>query len=429
MITICPYPDCNNKNMNLVAGNKCSMCNRFVKKCMNCGSYNRYWSAYCFICGKPVSQPDGWLTVNYDYAGKNQNRSVESYYKSAELKGLKQKWIDNTSASTMRAILAYNYHLVLIGKNTIELRDINTGSKITDTYNYHMDGTFLESSIDRGILFVPTVDIKGVSSLNAFQLFNNKIEKIWTYSFPGKKAPMSLPVVVKNSIVLRTFDLETKNRFEICCLANAFRAKGPDANNVITYNKSKQHQAVSSPFVTEEKVKFLCHDTIVQLEDNEFKELSSLRGYHLPWECYAKSILGIGKILVAFIANPHDQIKPCFIEMDTGKVTKTVGDKGVSHIAFYRLTGLVLTDGNTLYINNIPAYLSKAASSCPVVIGSKFVVVGTEDGKISAFSIQNPSQYVTTSHRLEVPITKIIVHKNHIIVFSQGGWLGCYQLS
>lgn len=428
MITICPYLDCKNKNMNLVAGNKCSMCNRFVKKCLSCGSYNRFWSAYCFTCGKPLIHPEGWLTANYDYAGKNQNRSLDSYYKSKDLKGLKRKWSEDTDTSTMKTILAYDNNLVLIGKNTIELRDINTGKKITETYTYDIDGTFLESSIDRGILLVPTVNFKGTSSLNAFQLFNDKIEKIWTYPFPGRKAPTSLPVVVKNSIVLRAFDLETRNHFEVCCLPDAFRAKGPDANNAVTYNKSRQHQAVCSPFVTEGKVKFLCHDTIVQLENNEFREPSSLKGYYLPWEYHSKPILGFGKILVAFLSNYRNQIRPCFIEMDTGRVTKTVGDKGISHIAFYRLTGLVLTEGNTLYINNVPAYLSKPASTSPVVIGTKFVVIGTDDGKVSVFSIQNPSQYVTTGHRLEVQITKIIAHKNNIIVFSQGGGLGCYQL-
>jgi hypothetical protein len=187
----CPYPDCHVAKLPPDT-ESCQTCQRFLKACARCRTYNRAFANFCRLCRTALAPAEGnWL----GYLGGSQRFGVNTA-RPAEPPGASAMEVVDTGAGFRlargcRSLLAYDRHLIAFSHSSIEVIDPVCAST---HHVVSINPPTCEPCVHRGVVYVGSQKALSAYSLGAFTLDGTRPPLLWQIPLPGHPIQALLPL-------------------------------------------------------------------------------------------------------------------------------------------------------------------------------------------------------------------------------------------
>lgn len=181
----CPYfqADCPERTLPTGA-TSCPQCQRYLKRCRECGSNNRAFANYCRTCRAVLAADYGnWLS----FKGSAQRLGTATHLGGPAAGGplnVRDKPLRMQLGDTCRGLLGYDRHLIAVAQNgTIEIGDPEDSAP---SVRLKADGPVsCEPCVDQGVLYVGSPGRLSAYSLGSLTLAVPRLAPLWQLPLSG----------------------------------------------------------------------------------------------------------------------------------------------------------------------------------------------------------------------------------------------------
>lgn len=209
----CPYTDCTRERLG-ASLDRCPQCERPVRPCESCGSYNRPFANHCRICGERVNaRPGDWT----GFRGGAQRISLNRPQGLGKFRTIAaEPEVELTLDSACRGLLLVDHHLLAVSETgAVKVLDLARRERIGEwTFEGPLHG---KPAVGRGTLYVGAESGLLAFTLGKLTQKAPAMEPRWRLDLPGT---LTGPLLPWEEHLYATVALED-HRHAIVLVANA----------------------------------------------------------------------------------------------------------------------------------------------------------------------------------------------------------------